>query len=45
MADRRKQILKSRKFAKSKKKNWGKHCDISEIEDWLDDRRKQEASG
>lgn len=43
--ERRRKILKSRKFVRHKKKNWGKHCDVTEIDEWFEERRKQQASG
>ncbi len=45
MNDKKSRKIKSRKFVRHKKKNWRKHCDVTDIEEWLDDKRKQEVSG
>ena len=36
---------KKRKVSKNKKKSWRKHCDITEIEEFLEDERLQERTG
>ena len=42
--DRLKKV-KSRKFVRHKKKNWRKYCDVSDIDNVVEEKRKQEATG
>ena len=39
------QDKKRKRVSKNKKKNWRKHTDITEVEEFLEDQRLQERTG
>lgn len=38
-------VVKKKKYSKKSKKNWRKHTDIKDVEEFLDDVRQEERTG